>query len=132
MKTKNILIALALLTAMVTGLVLIAHASSDALAGNNMNPGMPGDAQMPGDGAPGSGSGQPGIAPGPVAPWPFLGFHSGGNGFPGSGAGTGGTAPQGPHTAFHDSGDGSAGSGAGTGGTAPQGSHDTPFPHPHL
>ena len=117
MKTKNLFIALALLTAMIVGLVLIAQASVNLVAGDNMNPGMPGGAQMPGDGAPGSG-GEPGIAPGVEPKWPFLGFHDTGDGMPGSGAGTGGTAPQGKHV-FHDSGNGKPGSGAGTGGTAP-------------
>ncbi len=91
MKTKNILIAIALLTAMIAGLVLIAQASTELVAGSNMNPGQPGDAQSPGDGAPGSG-GAPQTAPGASPQWPFLGFRDSGNGKGGSGSG-GGTAP---------------------------------------
>ena len=126
-------INLVLFCLMIVGLVLIAQASADRLAGDNMNPGMPGDAQMPGDGAPGSG-GEPGIAPGVEPKWPFLGNNETpgangqlpGDGASGSGAGSGGIAP-GPKTADNATpgangqlpGDGASGSGAGSGGIAP-------------
>ena len=42
MKTKNLLIALALLTTMIVGLVLIAQPANNSLAANNPNPGTPG------------------------------------------------------------------------------------------
>jgi hypothetical protein len=127
MKNKNIIIVLALLTGIVTGLVLMAQVAGDlVVAGNNMNPGMPGDAQMPGDGAPGSGAGEPGIAPGPIAPWPFLGYNPTS---PGCDNWNDQHAP--PYricsTAYNATpgangqlpGDGAAGSGAGSGGIAP-------------
>jgi hypothetical protein len=120
MKTKNLLIALALLTTMIVGLVLIAQPANNSLAANNPNPGMPGGT---GGGSPASGGGHDGTAPGPGVV-----FHSGGAGLPGSGAGVGGTAP-GPKTVYGAD----NGSGLGTGGGAPgSGSGDPGLGGPKL
>jgi hypothetical protein len=109
MKTKNLLIALALLTAMITGLVLIAQPAGDLLAANNPNPGTPGGIENPGGGAPASGGGSDHIAPGPGVV-----FHNGGDGSAGSGAGDPGIAP-GPKAVYGAD----NGGGLGTGGGAP-------------
>jgi hypothetical protein len=113
MKTKNLLIVLALLAAMITGLVLIAQPANDSLAANNPNPGMPGGT---GAGAPASGGGNDHIAPGPGVTQNMTPGTNGqlpGDGASGSGAGAGGIAPGPKVTYGADNGSGlGAGSGA--------------------
>jgi hypothetical protein len=109
MNTKKLLLVLALLAGMITGLVMMAQAAGSDLAANNPNPGTPGGIENPGGGAPASGGGSDHIAPGPGVV-----FHNGGDGTPGSGSGSGGVAP-GPKTVYGAD----NGGGLGTGGGAP-------------
>jgi hypothetical protein len=114
MKTKNLIIVLALLTGMVTGLVLMAQPAGDLMAANNPNPGMPGGT---GGGSPASGGGHDGTAPGPGVTYnatPGANGQLPGDGAPGSGAGSGGIAP-GPKAVYGAD----NGNGIGTGSGAP-------------